>query len=153
MTKRKYLLLSVTFLLFTLSFCTQINNSKIVEYVDDNDYNKVEKWLKNGGNPNIILPDNSTLLYIATGPHGGIEVTKILIEAGADVNKGHFDYTPLMNAASWTNYLMVEYLLDHKANPNLKNISGKTALQVIGYCNNCPSEVKTRSLLEKVTLK
>lgn len=151
MTKRKYLLISVTFLLFTLSFCTQIDNSKIVEYVDNNDYNKVEKWLKNGGNPNIILPDSSTLLYIATGPHGGMEVTKILVEAGSDVNKGQCKYTPLMNAASWTNYLIVEYLLDHNANPNLKNNFGKTALQVIGFCNNCPSEVKTRSLLEKVT--
>jgi ankyrin repeat protein len=153
MTKRKYLLISVTFLLFILSFCTQIDNSKIVEYVENNDYIKVEKWLNIGGNPNIILPDNSTLLYIATGPRGGMEVTKILIEAGADVNKGQSDYTPLMNAASWTNYLIVEYLLDNKANPNLKNKSGKTALQVIGYCKSCPSEVKTRSLLEKVTLK
>jgi len=131
---------------------TSIDNSKIDEYVKNNDSVKVEKWLKNGGNPNILLPDNYTLLYIATGPDGGFAVTKLLVDAGANVDKGCGVYTPLMNAASWDAHNVIKFLLDHKANPNLKNEKGQTALQVIGNCNNCPSEIKTKSLLKKATI-
>jgi|GEM_PF-4000775 len=153
MIKQVIIVINSIIVLCNVSCNSRIDDKKIVEYVDNNDYNKVEKWIKNGGNPNLILPDSSTLLYIATGPHGGFEVTKILVKSGARIDKGQGKYTPLMNAASWCNYDIVEFLLENNANPNLKNEMNQTALQEVGDCNNCPAEIRTKSLLTKVTIK
>jgi len=151
MTRVQNIILVCSMILIIAACNSSFDNSRIVEYVENNDSIKVEKWLKDGGNPNILLPDSCTLLYYATGPRGGLAVTKLLVDAGANVDKGVGKYTPLMNAACWIAYDCVKYLLDHKANPNLINEDGKTALQGTGSCNGCSDEIMTKSLLKKVT--
>jgi len=146
MTKSKkiILLVFIGLLIFWFIFIKFLD---IEEYVVNNNYIVVRTWLFLGGNPNRLLPYDNSLLYIATGPKGGLEVAKVLVDAGADVNKGQAKFTPLMNAASWGAYDIVQFLLDHGADPNLKNEMGKNALQEADY------DAWTRYTLEKVTSK
>ena len=57
------------------------------------------------------------------------ETAKFLIEHGADVNAQTKKkrVSSLMLAAVWDNVELVQYLLDHDADPNLMDIFGRTA--------------------------
>lgn len=106
----------------------------IAQAVDDNQAGQVRDWLKAGGDPNQTNANGESLLYIATGPHGGNEVLEVLLAAGAKVDKGAYEYTPLMNAASWCNLEGVQLLLKHGANP-------KGALGAVGWAGGAEQPV------------
>jgi len=57
---------------------------------------------------------------------GKIEVVKLLVEAGADVNAGI--WLPLYQAVDENNTAIAEYLIDHGANVNIEYPQGWTAL-------------------------
>lgn len=109
----------------------------------------LKAWLFLGGNPNADYPGTGSLLYVATGPNGGYGVAKALLEAGADPNQGSGLYTPLMNAASWVSLDLVQLLLAHKADPDLRNEKGQKAVDVIGRASaNGETEHQIRQALE-----
>ena len=64
-----------------------------------------------------------------------IEFTKLLLDNGADVNSIHsiFGYTPLHSACIKNNILLIYFLHENGANPNIKQISGNTPLHL---CSN-----------------
>jgi len=115
---------------------------RVFAAVDENDSGYVRRWLKAGGDPNAKDRSGQSMLYVATGPHGGDEVLEVLLSAGADPNIGHFGYTPLMNASSWANDEAVALLLRSGADPNLKNESGQTALETTGDAGGSEESVK-----------
>lgn len=119
-----YLSIATLAALLMFSGCSQ-KSINIAQAVQDNQVGLVRDWLKAGGDPNQTNASGESLLYIATGPHGGNEVLEVLLAAGANVDKGASEYTPLMNAASWCNLEGVRLLLKHGANP-------KGALAVVG---------------------
>jgi hypothetical protein len=84
--------------------------------VDRNDPAVLRRWLDQGGDPNATL-DGRSLLYVATGPHGGAEVLDVLLERGADPELGASGYTPLMNASSWCWLAGVRKLAEAGADP------------------------------------
>lgn len=56
---------------------------------------------------------------------GDVETSKLLIDAGADVNQTtEYGWTPLLTAANNRNYKLGVYLLERGANPNLANKGG-----------------------------
>jgi ankyrin repeat protein len=60
---------------------------------------------------------------------GDMESVKILVEAGADVNKQSVDGWTALNIATQNRYYKIgAYLLDHGANPNLANKQGWSPL-------------------------
>ena len=62
---------------------------------------------------------------------GDIEIAKILLESGFQINtKDHDDWTPLHCAAMRNNSKMVQLLLDRGADTNMKNNDGRTALTI-----------------------
>lgn len=78
-------------------------------------------------------------LYEATGAHnipllffpaitGNVEIAQILLDAGASVNAGEGGNTPLHGAAIFGQVAMVQWLLDHDANPYAADREGKTPL-------------------------
>jgi hypothetical protein len=77
------------------------------------------------------VPPWTTPLVSAVG-HGDLEAVKALVAQGVDVNekpKGMAGWTPLMTAINngqRTN--VVDYLLEHGADPNVKDFRGMTAL-------------------------
>lgn len=76
----------------------------------------------------------------ATGAHGipllffpaisgSTEIAQIVYDAGADVNAGEGGNTPLHGAAIFGQTAMVQWLLDHDANPYAVDYDGKTPLE------------------------
>jgi ankyrin repeat protein len=60
-----------------------------------------------------------------------LEVVRLLVERGADVNaRQQVGYTPLMGAASSGREDLARLLLDHGADPALVNDEGKTAATI-----------------------
>lgn len=116
---------------------------------DANDVEALRRYLESGGDPNLCHEDGSSLLYIATGPHGGIEVVRLLINHGADPDLGFGEYTPLMNAASWVSFDAVKMLVEAGANPTLKNSQGQTAFQCTGRAGG--SELEVLEFLRNLT--
>ena len=114
--------------------CDHNGPDTVLTFVAENQSQQLQEWIRAGGDPDYKTENGRSLLYIATGPHGGIDVVSILLEAGADPNLGAGHYTPLMNAASWCDIRAVSLILEYGADPTLANSSGKTALQCIGMC-------------------
>lgn len=51
---------------------------------------------------------------------GRLDIVKLFVEKGANVNKpGLMDQSPLVIATAYRHFDVVQYLLEHKANPNL----------------------------------
>lgn len=56
----------------------------------------------------------------------------LLIQTGADQNvQGKFGYTLLQLAIEYNNFNTAAYLLQHRANPNIQNDNGDTALHIL----------------------
>lgn len=113
--------------------------------VDDNNVVVVRLYLLLGGDPSGVDENGQSLLYIATGPEGGNQVLQLLLKHKADLNRGHKDYTPLMNAASWDRPDMVKALLKAGANPLIENRAGETVLDVAG-----PKIKQDKAFMEKL---
>jgi hypothetical protein len=90
----------------------------------------INALLKAGANPNARTFQGCPALYIAT-LSGKIETIRTLLNYGADINiRCHENYnrTPLMCAAEYCNKGVVSLLLSYKANVNLQDKNGATAL-------------------------
>jgi ankyrin repeat protein len=99
--------------------------------------------------------------HAVRGPHGipllshaiygreqAADVFALLLENGVDVNQAsNAGQTPLMAAASLGRVEVLQPLLDHKADPNLTDKKGRTALE---YARGRKRE-KAATILEKVT--
>jgi len=69
--------------------------------------------------------------------YGYLDIVKILIEAGADVNtKNFFGYTPLLWASIYNHKEVVNLLIEAGADINAKNNYGYTALIYASGNNN-----------------
>lgn len=76
--------------------------------------------LAQGADCKAVNKDGETALFIAA--HYNLEITMLLVSAGSDVNHrptGKFEYTPLQAATSNGFKEIVNYLMEHKADPNL----------------------------------
>lgn len=84
------------------------------------------------------LDDDPELAY-ATGAHsipvlyypaitGHLDIAQMLLDAGADINFEDGGNTPLHGAALTGQTAMVQWLLDHDANPYAKDFDGQTPL-------------------------
>lgn len=107
-----------------------------IEYQDEE---SVDLLLKNRANVNIkVNYYGSTLLHIAA--YGGdIKIIELLIKAKININarERKFGNTALITAFISNNSCeVIEFLLKHGADPNIKDIDGNTALIIaIKQCN------------------
>ena len=89
----------------------------------------VQKFLAGGGDANAADKNKLTLLnWAAYG--GSLDIAKLLIDKGADVNvhASKMAWTPLMNASATGFPLVVNALLEHGAQLNLLDSDGYSAL-------------------------
>ncbi len=90
----------------------------------------VTMLLDHGALPDKVRsPKGRTSLMIACAYYSNLDICKMLVDKGADVNLTANDgTTSLMLAAQFGKVQIVSYLLSKGANPSLKDNSGKTAL-------------------------
>lgn len=88
----------------------------------------VEALLKHGAEPNVSSKYGITSVCCAV-LWGNIKILKILLEYGADVNKGSENkyMTPLMYASVCGKYKTVKLLLEYGADVNKELLCGTTA--------------------------
>jgi len=112
---------------------------EIIKAIKKNNIQLIKKLLENGGDINkIFLIDGKELNPLMYASYKGfIEIMKILIQKGADVNlqtpKG---FTSLMRAVNSNIEETVNLLLDNGANVNLKDYQGTIALYYTIRNNN-----------------
>lgn len=125
------------------------SNDPIVTSVAENEVAAVQRYLEEGGDPNMKTRDGKPLLFIASGPKGGEDVAKLLLDAGADPNAATEDgRTPLHNAAAWCDVEMVQLLIAGGVNLTLANGDGETALDVV-----CKSPADRRSEVNGILIE
>ncbi len=114
-----------------------------------------EKWLPQGS----LTP----LLFAAR--QGCVECSRLLLEAGADLNAADPDgVTPMIYAIINGHYDVAAYLLDKGADPNIADRTGRTALYAAVDFNTMPAsnrpapkvidnEVSSFALIQKLLAK
>lgn len=103
----------------------------IFSVVRDNDANRLGQYLAEGGDPNVFN-DRDSLLYVASGAKGGLEVVQRLVLAEADLNAiSREGRTALHTAAAWCNTDIVALLLEAGARTDIKNSENKFAVDVV----------------------
>lgn len=111
-----------------------------------NNDKKVAKYLLDAGID--VQAHGGTALQIAAF-YGHLEIVKILLNANVDINYQRFDahpdlsYTPLHKAA-YSNYAVVQYLLEAGADTRLKNHYGERAVHVARANNKEIAELITK---------
>jgi|GEM_PF-2037086 len=95
-----------------------------------------------GMKPVPCFPGKYGPLYYSVSGNKNVELTKLLIERGANVNEAGFDgKTALHRAAMEAHADVAEVLLDHGANANLPDYDGNTPLIHAAY-NRHPGVLK-----------
>jgi len=79
---------------------------------------------------------------------GHLNIVEMLIKVGCDINETDKNkWTPLMNACYWANQDAVLALLKAGADPNIKNVDGRTALHEV-----CRSPTKKEDVLANIAV-
>ena len=99
----------------------------------------VELLLSKGADPNVTNEGFSALQYAV---QGHIEIVRMLVEKGAEINKADPNgYYPIHHAASHGSIEIVKYLLSKGAIANVKGFNGETPAE-------CTKDSKIKKLLE-----
>lgn len=124
-------LLLICVLTALLSACVNRVMSDPFAATNANDARSLSVYLDRGGDPDAKSTHGESLVYIATGPNGGKDVLRLLLERGANPNLGASSYSPLMNASSWCWLEGVTLLAEAGADLNARDERGHTALETV----------------------
>jgi ankyrin repeat protein len=153
---KKKLILFLCIILPCLSNCS---STKLFNAIDKNDLNLVKKYL-NDSNINDFNSKGKTPL-MESAINNNYEIADFFIKSGADVNKQSiklndekhlkpspiFNQTTLMFACKSGNLKIVELLINNKAEINIMDSLGETALFYL--CRNTDDNVEILKLLIK----
>ena len=90
----------------------------------------VELFLAHGASTMSLTATITTPFYRAARG-GSVRILQLLYDAGSDVNAPSWDdYTPLMEAVSWSNHDLLNLLLSWGADPHFRNDDGESAIDI-----------------------
>ena len=108
---------------------------ELIHAVEKRNRELIEALLKNGVNPNGLTGQwGKTALGIAV-EQGDVEITRLLLDAGADPDIKSGGYTPLVLAALRGHARIVGLLMKAGANPDFKSGDGNTPLTAAASMN------------------
>lgn len=83
---------------------------------------------------------NTALWFAAQGPApGGLEIARLLISAGAEINrKGEHGRTALQMAAACGHLDIVQFLIANGANPGIRDDEGMTPAMIASHSKRVP---------------
>lgn len=92
---------------------------------------------------------NTALWFAAQGPPpSGLEVARLLITAGAEVNrKCEHGRTALQMAAAWGHLDVVQFLIDNGADPAIRDDEGTTPAMIAARSKRVP-ETSLKQVME-----
>jgi uncharacterized protein len=104
----------------------------------------IKMLLANGADPSLAMKEGTTAFMLAAGVgwaarvertedevRNELEATQLFLSLGADVNAaGEYKWTPLHGAAYTASNSIVQFLVDHGANIDPKDIWGQTPLSI-----------------------
>src|SRR4051812_2705844 len=93
--------------------------------------------------------DNTALWFAAQGPApSGLEVARLLIDAGAEINRPcEHGRTALQMAAAWGHLDVVQLLIQHGADPTIRDDEGMTPAMIAARSTRVP-EANPKAVLE-----
>lgn len=105
-------------------------SDELHEAVEEGNMPEIHDLLNRGANINARHPDNGETPLIIAVRMGSVDIVQELLVKGADANKTHRGDTPLHLAASVAAFKITTLLLDHGANPQLRNGKNKIPLEI-----------------------
>lgn len=119
------------------------SNDKVVPFliaVKESDKGKVDKYLKDGMSSDTADEDGVTGLMSAAF-NGDLEICQTLVSKGACTNSTELinQRTSLMFAAQGGHTEVVEFLLNEKADPTMKDSDGSTAMMWAALAGKAPT--------------
>ena len=100
---------------------------ELIDAVEGNKKEEVERFIKEGVNPDFKDRCGTPLLHFAPND-GDADVVKLLVESGVDINAyDGYKTTKLMQVCASGNLKLAEYLLKHGADPTLQDEDGDYA--------------------------
>ncbi len=126
--KNKIIISLLILIILTLFFFIfKYSNDNIFDAINDDNYNKIKYYIKNGGNLNIKNNDGFSLLIVAIQKNKKA-IVKILLEEEIDIEDADtkIGLTPLMYALAKGDKEISSLLLAKKANINATDKYGKT---------------------------
>jgi ankyrin repeat protein len=92
---------------------------------------------------------NTALWFAVQGPApSGLEVARLLINAGAEINRAcEHGRTALQMAAAWGHLDVVQLLIQHGADPTIRDDEGMTPAMIASRSNRVP-EANLKPVLE-----
>jgi ankyrin repeat protein/CHAT domain-containing protein len=122
-------------LLLLSDFEKTVSEYNFVQSVKNNNLNTARKYLADGVNPSLIIPDDynwSPIHYACR--NNNMDMIKLLIQYHADLNvfceTADGDYNPLMILVQNDDFLAGRLLLQNGAKPDLKSKEGKSAISL-----------------------
>ena len=111
------------------------NNKDIFTCIKNNNIQSIKNYIYFGYDLNVDNYGYTPLIYVSISNQ--IEIAKLLLNAGADVNKqNNIGSTALIYAAYNNNIEIVKLLLNSDADIDKQNSAGRTALMSAAYNNN-----------------
>uniref|UniRef100_A0A674I6S2 Ankyrin repeat and LEM domain containing 1 n=1 Tax=Terrapene triunguis TaxID=2587831 RepID=A0A674I6S2_9SAUR len=93
----------------------------------------VEALLKQGADPNLVLPEGIAAIHLAAGKEreSGVRCLNLILQYGGNPNaRSVEELTPLHVAASWGCYKCLKLLLRNGGDPNLEDQDGNRAIDL-----------------------
>lgn len=106
----------------------------------------VRQMLKMGADVNVTIQGKVTPLHVAAAANPDPEMARLLIQAGAQVNiQDDSGFTPLMLTALYNprGSEVAKVLLEAKADPKIKDVTGKTYFDMLRERQARESEMQT----------
>ncbi|XP_030075364.1 ankyrin repeat and LEM domain-containing protein 1 [Microcaecilia unicolor] len=106
---------------------------ELCKALEEEDPEAVDALLKQGADPNLLLPDGIAAVHLAAGKEreSAVRCLNLILQHGGNPNvRSVEDLTPLHVAASWGCYKCLKLLLRRGGDPSLKDQDGNCAVDL-----------------------